>query len=58
VLINNAGGHFALRKITVEGIERTFALNHMAYFVLTQCLQERLMASVRRKSDSSQIRGH
>jgi NAD(P)-dependent dehydrogenase (short-subunit alcohol dehydrogenase family) len=45
VLINNAGGHFALRKITAEGIERTFALNHMAYFVLTQCLRERLIAS-------------
>jgi NAD(P)-dependent dehydrogenase (short-subunit alcohol dehydrogenase family) len=45
VLVNNAGGFFPTRKITAEGIERTFALNHMAYFVLTQCLKERLIAS-------------
>jgi NAD(P)-dependent dehydrogenase (short-subunit alcohol dehydrogenase family) len=45
VLVNNAGGFFASRKITAEGLERTFALNHMAYFVLTQCLKERLIAS-------------
>jgi NAD(P)-dependent dehydrogenase (short-subunit alcohol dehydrogenase family) len=45
VLINNAGGFFASRKITEEGLERTFALNHMAYFVLTQGLRERLIAS-------------
>jgi retinol dehydrogenase-12 len=31
--------------ITAEGIERTFALNHMAYFVLTHCLRERLLAA-------------
>jgi NAD(P)-dependent dehydrogenase (short-subunit alcohol dehydrogenase family) len=45
VLINNAGGVFPSRKITEEGLERTFALNHMSYFVLSQCLQERLMAA-------------
>jgi len=31
--------------VTAEGLERTFALNHMAYFVLTQALRERLIAS-------------
>jgi NAD(P)-dependent dehydrogenase (short-subunit alcohol dehydrogenase family) len=45
VLVNNAGGFFASRKITAEGLERTFALNHMAYFVLSQGLRERLIAS-------------
>jgi NAD(P)-dependent dehydrogenase (short-subunit alcohol dehydrogenase family) len=45
VLVNNAGGFFPTRKITAEGIERTFALNHMAYFVLTHCLRERLVAA-------------
>jgi NAD(P)-dependent dehydrogenase (short-subunit alcohol dehydrogenase family) len=45
VLVNNAGGLFATRKVTAEGIERTFALNHMAYFVLTHCLRERLLAA-------------
>jgi NAD(P)-dependent dehydrogenase (short-subunit alcohol dehydrogenase family) len=44
VLINNVGSIFAARKITAEGFERTFALNHMSYFVLTDCLRERLLA--------------
>ncbi len=45
VLVNNAGGLFASRKITAEGLERTFALNHMACFILSQGLQERLVAA-------------
>jgi NAD(P)-dependent dehydrogenase (short-subunit alcohol dehydrogenase family) len=42
VLINNAGNIFPSRAVTAEGLERTFALNHMAYFVLTHQLRERL----------------
>src|SRR5271169_4817001 len=38
VLINNAGALFAERRVTSEGLEKTFALNHMAYFVLTRAL--------------------
>jgi NAD(P)-dependent dehydrogenase (short-subunit alcohol dehydrogenase family) len=45
VLINNAGNVFAYRALTVDGLERTFALNHIAYFVLTHQLRERLVAS-------------
>ncbi len=45
VLINNAGALFATRELTVDGLERTFATNHMAYFVLTLGLRERLWAS-------------
>lgn len=45
VLINNAGALFASRQVTQDGLERTFALNHLAYFVLTLGLRERLMAS-------------
>jgi NAD(P)-dependent dehydrogenase (short-subunit alcohol dehydrogenase family) len=45
VLINNAGNVFARRGLTVDGLERTFALNHMGYFVLTHQLRERLVAS-------------
>src|SRR3984893_17243126 len=45
VLINNAGSMFGARKITAEGLERTFALNHMSYFVLTHGLRERLHAA-------------
>ncbi len=45
VLINNAGALFARRQLTEDGLERTFALNHMAYFVLTAGLRSRLVAS-------------
>jgi NAD(P)-dependent dehydrogenase (short-subunit alcohol dehydrogenase family) len=45
VLVNNAGNMFGLRKITPEGLERTFALNHMSYFVLTHSLSESLVAA-------------
>jgi retinol dehydrogenase 12 len=45
VLINNAGGLFATREVTEDGLERTFALNHMSYFVLTHVLRDRLLAS-------------
>jgi NAD(P)-dependent dehydrogenase (short-subunit alcohol dehydrogenase family) len=45
VLINNAGAMFGSRELTEDGLERTFALNHMAYFVLTHGLGEQLSAS-------------
>lgn len=45
VLLNNAGAMFARRKITQDGFERTFALNHVAPFVLTHGLSERLFAA-------------
>jgi retinol dehydrogenase 12 len=45
ILINNAGALFATRRLTEGGLERTFALNHMAYFVMTEGLRERLLAS-------------
>src|SRR5260370_15469691 len=46
VLINNAGALFGSRHVTEDGLELTFATNHMAYFVLTAGLHERLRASV------------
>jgi retinol dehydrogenase 12 len=45
VLINNAGAMFGSRQITEDDLELTFATNHMAYFVLTIGLRERLFAS-------------
>ncbi len=45
VLINNAGAMFGSRQETPDHLELTFAVNHMAYFVLTLGLRERLFAS-------------
>ena len=45
VLINNAGAVFSRRQVTADGLEMTFATNHMAYFVLTTMLLERLKAA-------------
>jgi NAD(P)-dependent dehydrogenase (short-subunit alcohol dehydrogenase family) len=45
VLINNAGALFNQRTLTEDGLEMTFATNHMAYFVMTLGLKERLLAS-------------
>jgi retinol dehydrogenase-12 len=42
VLANNAGALFASRKETSEGFERTFALNHLAPFLLTNLLRDHL----------------
>ncbi len=45
VLVNNAGGLFALRQESVDGIEMTLALNHLAPFLLTNLLLDALKAA-------------
>jgi len=45
VLVNNAGAVFLARKTSVDGLEMTFATNHMAYFVVTNILLDRLKAT-------------
>ena len=45
VLINNAGAIFWNYQKTAEGIEKTFALNHLNYFLLTNLLLDRLRAA-------------
>ena len=45
VLINNAGALFGHRRLTEDGLEMTFAVNHMAYFVVTYGLRKRLLTS-------------
>jgi NAD(P)-dependent dehydrogenase (short-subunit alcohol dehydrogenase family) len=45
VLVNNAGGIFAKRQVSVDGIEMTFALNHLSSFLLTNLLLDTLKAS-------------
>ncbi|HEX2570973.1 MAG TPA: SDR family oxidoreductase [Polyangia bacterium] len=45
VLVNNAGAIFRHRNVTPEGLEYTFALNHMSYFILTTQLLDTLKGS-------------
>ena len=44
VLINNAGASFNHRRLSVDGIEMTFAVNHLAPFLLTNLLLDNLKA--------------
>ena len=45
VLVNNAGGVNKSRRLTVDGIETTFAVNHLGYFLLTNLLLDLLKRS-------------
>ena len=45
VLVNNAGLVNLHRTLTVDGIETVFAVNHLAYFLLTNLLLDRIKAS-------------
>ena len=45
VLVNNVGGYWDTRHVTADGLEHTFALNHLAPFLLTNLLLDRLTQS-------------
>src|SRR5690606_17255513 len=45
VLVNNAGAPFTSYRESVDGIEMTFALNHLSYFLLTNLLLDTIRAS-------------
>jgi NAD(P)-dependent dehydrogenase (short-subunit alcohol dehydrogenase family) len=45
VLVNNLGGFWATRRVTADALEHTFAVNHLAPFLLTGLLLDRLRAS-------------
>jgi len=45
VLVNNVGGYWNTRHVTADGLERTFAVNHLAPFLLTLLLLDRLKQS-------------
>lgn len=45
VLVNNVGGIFKSRRVTKDGMEQTFQVNHLSGFLLTQLLQQRLEES-------------
>ena len=53
VLVNNAGALFQKREVTADGLERTFAVNHMAYFVITEVLRPALIPGARVVSTAS-----
>jgi NAD(P)-dependent dehydrogenase (short-subunit alcohol dehydrogenase family) len=53
VLINNAGALFDHREVTADGLEKTFAVNHMAYFVVTASLRAALSPGARIVSTAS-----
>jgi retinol dehydrogenase 14 len=45
VLVNNVGGYWNTRHVTDDGYERTFAVNHLGPFLLTNLLLERMQNS-------------
>jgi NAD(P)-dependent dehydrogenase (short-subunit alcohol dehydrogenase family) len=53
VMINNAGAIFDHREVTADGLEKTFAVNHMAYFVVTAVLRPALAPQARIVSTAS-----
>jgi NAD(P)-dependent dehydrogenase (short-subunit alcohol dehydrogenase family) len=58
VLFNNAGALFVERQLTADGLERTFALNHLAYFLLTNELLDLLEASAPARVVSTSSAAH
>ncbi|MFT4687120.1 MAG: NAD(P)-dependent dehydrogenase (short-subunit alcohol dehydrogenase family) [Neolewinella sp.] len=51
VLVNNAGVWNSKQELTAEGVEKTFAVNHLAYFLLSHLL----LPSLRKASDNGRI---
>ncbi|MBN1875450.1 MAG: SDR family oxidoreductase [Anaerolineae bacterium] len=58
VLVNNAGAIFPQRRESVDGIEMTFALNYLAYFLLTNLLLDTLKASAPARIINTSSRAH
>jgi retinol dehydrogenase-12 len=58
VLVNNAGAFFMSRQLSADGLEMTFALNHLAYFLLTHLLLDILKASAPARIVNVSSNGH
>jgi NAD(P)-dependent dehydrogenase (short-subunit alcohol dehydrogenase family) len=58
ILINNAGAMFGTREITVDGLEMTWAVNHLAPFLLTTLLLDRLKESDHARVITTASHGH
>jgi len=58
VLVNNAGAVFTRRTVTPDGVEATFAVNHLAGFLLTELLLDRLRESAPSRIVFTSSEGH
>ncbi|HHK5536928.1 TPA: SDR family NAD(P)-dependent oxidoreductase [Bacillus mobilis] len=58
ILVNNAGALFQTRKITEDGLEMTWAVNHLGPFLLTDLLLERLKESAPARVITTASHGH
>jgi NAD(P)-dependent dehydrogenase (short-subunit alcohol dehydrogenase family) len=58
VLVNNAGALFGERQESIDGIEMTFALNYLGYFLLTNLLLDTLKASAPARIINTSSRSH
>jgi NAD(P)-dependent dehydrogenase (short-subunit alcohol dehydrogenase family) len=62
VLLNNAGAIFMTRKVSVDGFEMSFALNHINYFLLTRLLLDLIKSTPKARivnvSSSAHYSGH
>lgn len=58
ILVNNAGAVNRFRKTTADGLELTFAVNHLGYFLLTNLLLQKLEASAPARIISTSSAGH
>ncbi|GIP40674.1 hypothetical protein J31TS4_39540 [Paenibacillus sp. J31TS4] len=58
ILINNAGAMFLDHKLTEDGLEMTWAVNHIAPFLLTNLLLDRLMMSEHARVITTSSHGH
>lgn len=58
VLVNNAGTVFSRRTVTADGVEATFAVNHLAGFLLTELLLDRIRESAPARIVFTSSEGH
>lgn len=58
VLINNAGIHNTTRELTTDGIEKVFAVNHIATFIITRLLLQRMIESAPSRIIQVNSQGH